>query len=113
MITKSQILVFKDSAETLFQKKDYTSATILYFKTLFAIQDFLLLEKTGDSPKDHTLRFRMLEKHFPELFRELDLEFSTYRDTYSKIIDKDTCVRIRRIIENDCKKHHISKAYQE
>lgn len=105
MITKEQILIFKSSADALFVKGDYTSATILYFKTLFAIQDFALLEETGESPKDHSARFRMLEKHLPDLYRELNLEFDTYRDTYSKIIDKETCIRIRHKVENDLKKH--------
>ncbi len=109
MITKKQIMVFKTSADTLYQSKDYTSATILYFKTLFAIQDKLLLEEIGESPKDHTIRFRKLEIHFPELFKELDKEFSTYRDTYSKIIDKTTCDRIKRIVENDIKKYKIEE----
>ena len=56
---------------------------LLYFKTLFAIQDFVLLKKFGESPKDHNSRFRMLEKDFPDLFYELNLEFDTYRETYS------------------------------
>jgi len=99
--------MFKKSADTLYSQKDYTSATILYFKTLFAIQDFLLLEKTGESPKDHAVRFRLLEMHFPHLFRELDLEFSTYRDTYSKIMDKQTCERIKKIVENDSSTYNI------
>lgn len=109
MITKPQILIFKASADTLYGSKDYTSATILYFKTLFAIQDFLLLEKIGESPKDHTTRLRSLEKNFPEMFKELDVEFSTYRDTYSKIIDKETCNRIKKIVENDIKKYQIKE----
>lgn len=109
MITKAQILVFKKSADTLYDSADYTSATILYFKTLFAIQDFLLLEETGESPKDHTARFRSLEKKFPALFKELDIEFSTYRDTYSKIIDKETCDRIKRIVENDINQYNIAQ----
>lgn len=107
MITKEQILVFKRSADTLFAAGDYTSATILYFKTLFAVQDFLLLEKVGESPKDHAARFRGLEKNFPDLFRELDIEFSTYRDTYSKLVDKGTCFRIRKLVENDIKRYKI------
>ena len=82
MIIISQILVFKKSADTLYTSGDYTSATILYFKTLFAIQDFILLEKIGESPKDHNSRFMSLEQNFPDLFQELDIEFSTYRDTY-------------------------------
>ncbi|MFH0701402.1 MAG: hypothetical protein V2A62_03115 [Candidatus Woesearchaeota archaeon] len=107
MITIKQILVFKASAETLYLSKDYTSATILYFKVLFAIQDWLLLNKMGESPKDHSERFRQLERNFPALFKELDLEFSTYRDTYSKIIDKETCNRIKRMVENDLEKYQI------
>jgi len=109
MITKQQILVFKTSADTLYQSKDYTSATILYFKTLFAIQDFVLLEATGESPKDHKSRFRQLEKHFPQMYEEIDLEFSTYRDTYSKIIDLETCQRIKNLIEKNVNKHQIKE----
>lgn len=102
-------MIFKKSADSLFISGDYTSATILYFKTLFAIQDFVLLEETGESPKDHATRFRSLEKSFPDLFKELDVEFPTYRDTYSKIIEKDTCLRIKKIVENDIKKYKINQ----
>lgn len=107
MINKVQALTFKRSADTLYASGDYTSATILYFKTLFAIQDFLLLEESGESPKDHSARFRSLEKYFPDLFRELDIEFSTYRDTYSKLIDKETCDRVKKLVENDLARHKI------
>ena len=107
MITLKQILVFKSSADTLYTAKDYTSATILYFKVLFAIQDWLLLNKIGESPKDHGERFRQLEQNFPDLYRELDIEFSTYRDTYSKIIDKETCDRIKKIVEHDFDQYKI------
>ena len=101
MIKKENILIFKRSADMLHSSKDYTSATILYFKTLFAIQDFILLQKVGQSPKDHGERFRLLEKKFPKTYIELDKEFSTYRDTYSKTIDKDTCDRIKETVENE------------
>lgn len=109
MITKNQILMFKKSADNIYISKDYTSATILYFKTLFAVQDFLLLEKIGISPKDHTERFKQLKIDFPDMFKELDMEFSTYRDTYSKIIDKNTCDRIKKLIENDMEKYRIKE----
>lgn len=109
MISKDQILIFKRSADTLYSAEDFTSATILYFKTLFAVQDFLLLEEIGESPKDHSARFRSLEKNFPDLFKQLDLEFSTYRDTYSKLVDKTTCDRIKQIVENDIEKYEIKE----
>ena len=109
MITKEQILIFKTSADSLYTSKDYTSSTILYFKTLFAIHDFLLIEKTGESPKDHTERFKKLKLSFPDLFIQLDKEFTTYRDTYSKIIDKETCYRIKTLVEDDITKYKIKK----
>ena len=113
MIAEEQIGVFKKSADTLYSIKDYTSATILYFKTLFAIQDLVLLKKLGESPKDHKTRFRKLESYFPELYKELDLEFSTYIDTYSKTIDKSTCYRIRGLVENDIQKFKIKGQSKE
>ena len=93
--------MFKKSADNVFKEKDYTSATILYFKTWFAVQDFFLLKEIGQSPKDHSERFRLLEKNYQEEYKELDKEFSTYRDTYSKIVDKETCERIKNIVENE------------
>jgi len=66
-----------------------------------------LFEKTGQSPKDHSERFKMLKEEFPEIYLELDKEFSTYRDTYSKIINKITCDRIKRIVENEITNYNI------
>ncbi|MFH1316062.1 MAG: hypothetical protein ABII01_00930 [Candidatus Woesearchaeota archaeon] len=105
MITKSQVLMFKKSADILFVSQDHTSATILYFKTWFALQDYILLEKIGQSPKDHNERFRMLEKEFPITYKELDKEFSTYRDTYSKIMPKEECARIKKIVEDEINRY--------
>jgi len=107
-MTRKQILKFKKSADTLYDLGDYTSATILYFKTWFALQDYILLEKIGRSPKDHSERFRLLEKEFPQSYLSLDKEFSTYRDTYSKITDLETCNRIRQNVENETKKYSIN-----
>lgn len=109
MITKKQILVFKKSADSLYVSKDYTSATILYFKTWFAILDLILLDKTGQSPKDHGERFRLLEKEFPNAYLRLDKEFSTYRDTYSKIIDKSICDRIKKVVEDELNTYSIKE----
>jgi len=107
MIKKENILQFKKSADSLYLAKDYTSATILYFKALFAVQDYILLQKIGQSPKDHNERFRLLEKYFPESYERLDKEFSTYRDTYSEIISKETCDRVRKIVEDEIKHYKI------
>jgi len=47
---KEHKIIFK-SAELVYDAKDYTSATILYFKTLFLILDLHILENYGKIPK--------------------------------------------------------------
>lgn len=107
LIEKENIAQFKRSADSLYLARDYTSATILYFKALFAVQDYILLQKIGQSPKDHNERFRFLEKYFPDSYEKLNKEFSTYRDTYSKIMSKETCDRIRKIVEYEIEYYKI------
>lgn len=104
---KKQVLTFKKSADMIYGLKDYTSATILYFKTLFAIHDLILLEKIGYAPKDHNERFRLLEKEFHDDYLIIDSEFNTYRTTYSRIVSKETCDRIKKLVEDGINKHKI------
>ena len=96
---------FIQSAELVYQSKDYTSATILYFKTIFVALDLLLLRKLKITPKDHTERFRMLQKHFPVEYELLDRYFQVYRNTYSTTIDQDTGEEIRTYVRNFVKKN--------
>ena len=107
MSSVEQIKTFKKSADTIFDTGDYTSATILYFKTLFAIEDFILLQKIGYAPKDHTERFSLLKKNFPLAYKLIDMEFNTYRDTYSKVIGKPTCLRIKKAVEDEIRINKI------
>ena len=107
MISNEQILMFKKSADTLYDSQDYTSATILYFKTWFALQDKILLDKIGVAPKDHRERFRLLEKYYDKTYVLLDKEFNTYRDTYSRIVSLQTCKRIKKLVENEIDYHKI------
>jgi len=91
------------SAELVYNNKDYTSATILYFKAVFSVIDLIILKQQGKTPKDHTERFRIVETSFPNLYEFLDKYFKIYRDTYSISIDKETCEsvkeNVRRIME--------------
>ena len=86
---------FWKSAEVVYKRKDYTSATILYFKCLFVMLDSIIFKKLRKTPKDHTERFRMLETDFPELYEILDKYYQIYRDTYSLTIEKEKCEEVR------------------
>ena len=68
----ANIRTFKRSADLVYGTKDHTSAATLYFKTLFAILDLILLRTQGRMPKDHTERFRMLEATRKDLYDFID-----------------------------------------
>ncbi len=89
---------FLKSAELVHQTADYTSATILYFKALFVALDLVIFRKMKKTPKDHSERFRILEKEFPEEYKNMDKYFSVYQSTYSITIDKETCEEIRTYV---------------
>jgi uncharacterized protein (UPF0332 family) len=97
------IKIILDSANTIYNTRDYTSSTILYFKALFLILDYILLIKEGKTPKDHNERFRLLQTSFPELYDILDKIFPIYRTTYSLTIEKIKCdlviKNVKQIIE--------------
>jgi uncharacterized protein (UPF0332 family) len=101
----NNIKTFFKSAELVYQNKDYTSATMLYFKTLFVALDLIILRKLKKTPKDHTERFRILERDFPEEYFSLDKYFSVYRSTYSTTVDKDTCEEIRNYVNKTVKEN--------
>lgn len=92
------IKIILKSADLVYSSKDYTSATILYFKTLFSILDFIILKSKGKTPKDHAERFRILQQDFPKLYESLDKYFKIYQNTYSISIDKETCEVIKNYV---------------
>jgi len=99
---------FKNSAEMVHRTGDYTSSTILYFKCLFVALDFIILQKIGKTPKDHTERFSILKENFPELYSLLDKSYPIYRQTYSLTINKSTCEEIRQNVERIIKEYKIN-----
>jgi len=98
-IMAENVKIVFGSAELVYSRKDYTSATILYFKALFAALDLMLLKSKGKMPKDHTERFRMLEDFDAERYEFLDKYFKIYRDTYTLSIDKETCDKVRKNVK--------------
>ena len=103
------IKTFFASAELVYQSKDYTSATTLYFKTVFVALDLIIFRKLRLTPKDHTERFRIMEKHFPEEYKEMDKYYPIYRSTYSTTINQYTCGEIRNYVIRTIKKIGISQ----
>ena len=101
----TNIRTFLRSAELVYQNNDYTSATMLYFKTLFVTLDLIIFKKLEITPKDHTERFRILQKEFPKEYDLLDRYFSIYRSTYSTTINKEICEEIRDYVTKTVKEN--------
>lgn len=103
----NNIQTFWKSAELVYATKDYTSATILYFKCLFVILDYVLFKSIRKTPKDHTERFRWLELKFPDLYIIIDKYFHIYGDTYSLKIEKVKCDEVRKNVSRIIKEQKI------
>ena len=65
----------------------YDVACSNYFKSLAAVNDFVL-SKRGLFPRDHNERFSMLKENEEFLYKITSSLFLTYRRAYTKEIDK-------------------------
>jgi len=81
------------------QKQRYKNAAILFSKALFALSDLLIEQKLHKLPKNHSERFRLLEKYFPDTYKIVDEIFSHYTDAYSQPILEETCTQIKNGIK--------------
>lgn len=89
------LVEFLESAKEDEAKNRVKSAITMYFKTLVESCDFLIFNKILKVPSNHNERFRILEKYFPEIYKEADYLFNIYRKTYSKKVDKEDMVRVK------------------
>ena len=95
MRLRKNIRNFFSSASLVYEHKDFTSAVVLYFKTIFAVFDFVILRERGVIPKDHSERFRILEESFPYFYLWLDKHYDVYRNSYRITIEKEVCDKIK------------------
>jgi len=87
------------SAEDEFKKRRYNSSVVLFFKSLVALIDLYILQKTGNTPSSHAERFRITKNNFQEIYNLLDKDFPFYQDSYVHIMTKE----LAEVIKNDAK----------
>ena len=95
----TNLMRFNSSAKLVYDRNDYTSAAILYFKALFTILDLVILRNKGFIPKDHSERFRILEADYSEYYKFLDMHFLIYQESYRTSIKKEDCELIKDYVE--------------
>ncbi|MFH0978006.1 MAG: hypothetical protein V1837_01760 [Candidatus Woesearchaeota archaeon] len=92
------------------KKRRFRLAVTAYFKAITQLCDLLILRKRGFPPKNHSERFRLLEKDFPEVYSSVDSVFASYQETYSSELTKDSC----SLLKNETKKIiHLGKFDEE
>lgn len=99
---KAEILIktakeYFDSAKEEFSKKRYNSSVVLYFKSLVALIDLFILQKTGNTPSSHTERFRITQERFKDIYNILDKNFPFYQESYVHLMTKE----LAEVIKND------------
>jgi hypothetical protein len=87
---------------------DLNTAVTLYYKALVAISDMIIYRKTGLVPSNHTERFRLMRREYPELYEVLDRDFAHYRDSYHLEIRREVVEVVRADVERFVGIVHIS-----
>jgi|SRR3989344_9231260 len=97
-----------NSGKDEFNKERYNSSLVLFFKSLVALVDIYILQKTNQTPSSHTERFRITKQNFPEIYDLLDKDFPFYQDSYIQIIMKELAEVIKNDAETMAKKAKIA-----
>ena len=74
---------------------------------MFCILDLTILNKKGFIPKDHSERFRILEREFLDLYIITDKLFPIYRNSYSTSISHENCLLVKENVERIAKEQKI------
>jgi len=94
-ILKKTAKEYFSAGEDEFRKERYNSAVVLFFKSLIALTDLYILQKTGNTPSSHTERFRISQENFPEVYDLLDKDFPFYQDSYVHLMTKELAEAIK------------------
>jgi len=98
-ILEKTAIEYFNAGEDEFKKERYNSAVVLFFKSLVALIDLYIFQKTGETPSSHTERFRVTQEKFPDVYDLLDKDFPFYQDSYVHIMTKE----LSGVIKNDAK----------
>jgi len=88
-----------ESVESALKKGKFNSSTTLFFKAIAALCDLFILRKEGYIPSSHTVRFRLLEEKYPDIYKIIDRDFPFYQDSYTKKMDKEAAELLKEDAE--------------
>lgn len=95
------------------KKQRFRLATTAYFKAISQLIDLLVFRRTGFIPKNHTERFRIIERENRQLYLALDSAFKIYRDTYTSQITRQTCISVKHEIPKIIEFGRLEEEFKE
>jgi len=113
---KMELKIFSDfiaegvSAE---EKKRYGPAVSNYYKALTFLCSYLIKERLGKYPGNHTEIFLFLRVSFPQIYEVVDGVFSIYRESYDHLMIKIDSERIKDAIKKVSQLGKIEKEFAE
>ena len=112
-IIMSTIAEYLESAKDDEQKGRINAAVIMYFKALVELCDFIIYSQILKLPSNHTERFEMLMRFFPNIYKEVSPLFKIYRKTYSQKTVKEELEKVKDGTNKIIKETEIDKHLQE
>jgi len=100
---------FIESAEQDEKNQRLRSAVTMYFKAITEICDFIIFNKILKTSKNHTERYELLERFFPEIYNITSPLFKIYRKTYSQKVSKEDLIEMKNATKQILNKAEINK----
>ena len=93
-------------------KARYGPAVSNYYKALSILCSYMITSRLRKVPKNHTEIFLFLKVSFPEVYEIVDAVFTVYTDSYSHIMNKEDCVKLKNAIREIARHGGIEKEFE-
>jgi len=81
------------------KRGEYNTSVTLFFKAMASLRDLNILIDKGFFPANHSDRFRILQREYPDLYLKIDNDFTIYQTSYRLKLDKNTSEVLKHDVE--------------
>ena|SRR3989344_5705591 len=80
-------------------RREFNTSVTLFFKAIASLCDLYILKNKGVFPTNHSERFRILQKDFPESYFKIDVDFGIYQNSYRLKLNEETSEVLKHDVE--------------
>ena len=100
---------FIEEALSAEKNEHYRTAASNYYKAISEMCSFLIKNKTGKNPNNHSEIFLFLKVNFPDLYEVINPAFEIYTKAYDSAIKSEDCNVIKEVIKKIANRKEISE----